>query len=184
MGKLYEELDDKLVDFIRSQQMFFVATAPLSASGSINCSPKGMDTLRILDARTVAYLDLTGSGAETIAHLKENSRFLMMFCSFTNRPKILRLHGNGEVFEMHSEEFARLKSLFPEIRGTRAIIQLNVSRIADSCGWGVPMYDYVGERDTYARFADSLSDDEMRAAQVEKNSFSIDGLPALSTPSA
>lgn len=183
MGKIYEKLDDKLCDFIQSQQMFFVATAPLSEAGSINCSPKGLDTLRIIDENFVAYLDLTGSGAETIAHLKENGRCVMMFCSFTNRPKILRLHGTGEVLETDSEGFAELKHLFPDIRGTRAIIKLNISRIADSCGWGVPMYEYIGERDTYHKFAESLSDEEMRAAQVEENSVSIDGLPALSTPS-
>ncbi len=184
MGKRYEKLDDALCDFIRSQHIFFIATAPRSGDGFVNCSPKGLDTLRILDDRTLAYLDLTGSGAETIPHLKENGRFVLMFCSFTNRPCILRLHGNGDVLETHEPGFASLRPHFPEFRGVRAIIKLNITRIADSCGWGVPIYDYVGDRNTYTKFADSLTDDQMRDAQQAENLFSIDGLPALSKPAS
>ncbi|MBD3649586.1 MAG: pyridoxamine 5'-phosphate oxidase family protein [Pseudomonadales bacterium] len=180
MGKLYSELDDKLCEFIRSQHMFFIATAPRSDEGSVNCSPKGLDTLRILDEHTLAYLDLTGSGAETIAHLKENGRFVLMFCSFSNKPLILRLHGKGEVLEKGDAGYDDLIGEFPDMRGTRSIIKLNVTRIADSCGWGVPRYEYQGDRDTYFKFADSLSDDEMAQARKEGNAHSIDGLPALS----
>lgn len=182
MAKLFSELDDRLCEFIRAQKIFFIATAPRADDGHINCSPKGLDTLRILDAHTLAYLDLTGSGAETIAHLKENGRFVLMFCSFSNKPSILRLHGTGEVFETRDAGFAELKPHFPSIRGTRAIIRLNVARIADSCGWGVPRYEHVGDRDTYFKYADSLSDDELREAQREDNLSSIDGIPSLSGP--
>jgi len=183
MATLYDELNDKLKDFIRAQHMFFISTAPLSQSGMVNCSPKGLDTLRILDNRTLAYLDLTGSGVETIAHLRENGRFVLMFCSFTNKPLILRLHGKGEVFESRDPEFGELYPLFPDMRGARAIIKLNVHRVADSCGWGVPQYEFVGNRDTYPRFAAALSDDELRDAQKKSNLKSLDALPALTEPS-
>jgi len=113
MATLYEELDAKLRAFIEAQHMFFISTAPLSPDGMVNCSPKGLDTLRILDNRTLAYLDLTGSGVETIAHLKENGRFVLMFCSFDNRPMTLRLHGSGEVVEVDDPEFSSLIPLFP-----------------------------------------------------------------------
>lgn len=180
MATLFDSLNEDLREFIRAQHMFFIATAPRADDGFVNCSPKGLDTLRILDDRTLGYVDLTGSGVETIAHLKENGRFVMMFCSFSNRPRILRLHGRGEVYETRDQGFAGLAQLFPVLRGTRAIIKLNVTRIADSCGWGVPVYDYVRDRDTYQKFAASLSDEQMHDAQVAGNSVSIDGLPALS----
>ena len=182
MGKLYTELDERLRAFIGEQQLFFIATAPRSDEGLVNCSPKGLDTLRILDNRTLAYADLTGSGAETIAHLKENGRFVLMFCSFGSKPLILRLHGRGEVIECADPRFAGLSAHFPEIRGTRAIIRLNVTRIADSCGWGEPRYEYAGERDTYFRYVGALSDDELAQAQEDSNLVSLDGLPALSGP--
>lgn len=183
MGELYDEINTKLSDFILSQHMFFVGTAPRSDEGLVNLSPKGMDTFRILDSTTVAYLDLTGSGAETIAHLKENGRMVVMFCSLTNRPLIVRLHGKGEVHEVHDPGFAELKEHFPTLRGTRAIIKLNVTRISDSCGWGVPVYDFVSDRDTYEKYAATLTDEKLRAGQLASNSVSIDGLPALSRPS-
>lgn len=183
MATLFEELTDELCDFINAQHMFFIATAPKSEDGFVNCSPKGLDTLRILGRKSLAYLDLTGSGAETIAHLKENGRFVLMFCSFTNKPRILRLHGKGTVLETHEPGFAELSSRFTEMRGTRAIIKLDVTRIADSCGWGVPMYDFVSDRDTYRKFSEAISDEDMREAQKAENLVSLDGLPALSRPS-
>ena len=182
MGKVYERLDKKLINFIESQHMFFIGTAPLSGDGLVNLSPKGMDTVRILDEKTLAYLDLTGSGSETIAHLKQNGRFVLMFCSFTNKPLILRLHGKGEVLESDHAEFPALLKEFPERRGTRAIIRLRAERIADSCGWGVPEYEYVQERDTYAKYAASLSDSDFRQGQIA-NARSLDDLPSLATPS-
>lgn len=181
MGKLYKRLDDKLCDFIRAQHMFFIASAPAGDEGLVNCSPKGLDTLRILDDRTLAYLDLTGSGSETIAHLKQNGRFVLMFCSFSNRPMILRIHGRGEVIESDDQAFSDLIGLFPEMRGTRSIIRLHAERIADSCGWGVPEYEFVRERETYPKMVASMSDDDIRHGQIA-NAKSLDGLPSLSKP--
>ncbi len=183
MGKLYEELDDHLQRFILDQKMFFVASAPRSDDGLINVSPKGLDTLRILDSKTIAYLDLTGSGVESIAHIKENGRFVMMFCSFDKKPLILRLHGRGQVIEKSDEEWADLQAQFPDYRTARAIIKLSIQRIADSCGWGVPMYEFAGTRDQYFKYADQLDDDGLRELQLEYNFASIDELPGLSKPS-
>ena len=182
MGQEYNRLDEKLYKFIESQKVFFIGTAPLSGDGLVNCSPKGMDTLRILDDHTLAYLDLTGSGSETIAHLKENGRFVLMFCSFTNKPMILRLHGTGSVLESDHPEYQQLLGRFPDMRGRRTIIKLSAKRIADSCGWGVPEYEFVNERDTYSRYVDKLSDEDIRQGQIA-NAKSLDGLPSLKTPS-
>lgn len=182
MGKLYDTLDDKLTAFIEAQKMFFVATAPLAADGHVNVSPKGMDSVRILDRRTVAYLDVTGSGVETIAHLKENGRMVMMFCAFEGKPVILRLHGRGEVLEHEHPEFAALLPKFPPLPARRAIIRLHVQRIADSCGWTVPLYSFQGTRDYYDNFAANLTDERLRAAQLAANMHSIDTLPGLESP--
>jgi len=145
MGKLYESIDDSLVEFIQAQKMFFVATAPLSGDGLVNVSPKGLDSFRVLDSQTVAYADLTGSGIETVAHLKENGRIVIMFCSFDQTPKILRLHGRGDVIERSHADFAQLQSLFPEYIGLRSFIRIRCERISDSCGWGVPRYEFTGQ---------------------------------------
>ena len=139
MARTYLEIDETLSSFIQAQSVFFVATAPLDAKGHVHLSPKGLDTFRILGPRTVAYLDIFGSGVETIAHLREDGRIVMMFCAFQGAPKILRLHGRGRVFEPHEAEFAILQSHFPVYEGTRAIIVVEVSRISDSCGYGVPL---------------------------------------------
>jgi len=183
MGKQYEELSSALIDFIADQKMFFVGTAPLSQSGHINVSPKGMDSLRVIDPNTVAYLDGTGSGVETIAHVKENGRLLIMFCAFADKPLIVRLHGQGRVVETHEPEFQALSELFPTMDAARAIIVLNISRISDSCGWTVPLYEYTGTRDYYQKFAENLGEDGLRNAQAAYNMESIDGLPGLSKPS-
>ena len=181
MGRTYEELDERLQRFMLAQKMFFVASAPSSDDGLINVSPKGFDTLRILDSTTVAYLDLTGSGVESIAHIKENGRFVIMFCSFDQAPLILRLHGRGQVIERSDAQWATLQPLFPDIREARAIIKLSIERIADSCGFGVPMYAFVGERDNYARYMNRLDDHALRAEQLQ-NQQSLDGLPGLTIP--
>ncbi len=179
MGKTYDAIDDGLAEFIREQQMFFVATAPLGEGGLLNLSPKGLDTLRILDPHTVAYLDLTGSGVETIAHLKENGRMVMMFCAFSGRPMILRLNGRGTVLERGDPEFATLLPEFPNLPGTRAIIRLAVERIADSCGWAVPTFEYRDQRDQLIRYAEQKGPEAIRSAQLRFNSKSLDGLPGL-----
>ena len=146
MGKLYSEIDDALQAFMARQHLYFVATAPLSADGHVNLSPKGLDSLRILGPRQLAYLDLTGSGVETIAHLRENARLTIMFCAFDGPPRILRLYGRGRAVEPSDEEWSTLASHFPEFLGTRSIVLLDIERISDSCGYGVPLYEYVGER--------------------------------------
>ena len=180
MGRTYEALDERLQRFILDQKMFFVASAPRSDDGLINISPKGFDSLRILDSKTVAYLDFAGSGVESIAHIKENGRFVMMFCSFDKMPLILRLHGRGHVVERSDVEWGALQPLFPEVREARAIIKLSIDRIADSCGFGVPMYEFLDTRNDYMDYMDKLDDEDLRKAQSEWNEASIDGLPGLS----
>ena len=183
MSKVYEELDDRLCQFIEKQKIFFVGSSPLRDDGLVNISPKGMDSLRILDSTTVAYLDFTGSGIETVAHVKENGRLAIMFCSFDTSPMIVRLHGRAKVVETTSDAWERMQPLFPASRMARAIIILSITRISDSCGWGVPMYEYVGERDQYQKYAERIDDSGLRQAQLESNLKSIDGLPGLERPS-
>src|ERR1700747_1462363 len=146
MGTTRSTLDDATAQFILAQRMFFVATAPLDPNGHVNLSPKGLDTLRVLGPRTIAYVDLTGSGIETVSHLKENGRIVLMFCSFQEPPMILRLHGLGRVGEPEQTGFLELASNFSEHAGTRAIVLIEVNRISDSCGFGVPLLKYEGER--------------------------------------
>lgn len=179
MGKVYESLDDSLQTFIESQQMFFVATAPLSAEGLVNVSPKGLDSLRVLDPQTVAYVDLTGSGIETVAHLKENARIVIMFCSFERTPKILRLHGRGDVIEPGHTDFSDLRSLFPQYPGLRSIIRVRCERISDSCGWGVPRYEYLGQRTQLTAWAEKLGPEKVADYQRTENTESLDRLPGL-----
>jgi hypothetical protein len=183
MGKVYERIDDGVRDFIAAQHMFFIATAPLSGGGLVNLSPKGLDTFRILDEHTVAYLDLTGSGVETVAHLKENGRFVVMFCAFEGAPRIVRLHGKGEALERGDEGFDELVALFPDLPGTRTVVRLGVERVSDSCGWSVPVYEYRAEREQLVNFSKKLGEEGLRAAQLKGNMKSLDGLPGLSRPS-
>lgn len=179
MGSAYPAIDEKLAEFIESQQLFFVATAPLSAEGHVNLSPKGLEAFRILDPTTVAYLDMTGSGIETLAHLRENGRICFMFCSFTEAPKIVRLHGTGEAFERSDPEFERLAPLFPDLVGARSIIKVSLTRIADSCGYGVPMYEFKSQRKTLIKFSENLGEEKIRSVQVMHNARSLDGLEGL-----
>lgn len=179
MGKTYDRIDDKLTAFIEQQEMFFVATAPLAADGLVNLSPKGLDSFRILDDHTVAYLDLTGSGIETVAHVKENGRIVIMFCAFAGRPMILRLHGRGTAFEEGDPRFDALKGQFPDHPGARSIIQVAVERIADSCGWAVPLYDFKEQRTQLIRYAEQQGEAAIRKAKAEWNAKSLDGLPGL-----
>lgn len=183
MGKTYDRIDDDLRRFIGAQQMFFVATAPLAADGLINVSPKGLDTFRILDDHTVAYLDLTGSGIETLAHVRENGRIVIMFCAFAGRAMILRLNGRGTAYQEGTPEFEELRPLFPSLEGDRAIIRVEVDRIADSCGWGVPLFEYQGQRDTLLRYYDHKGPDVVRSMRRKGNGTSLDGLPGLTASS-
>lgn len=175
MGRRHEQIDAPLREWIERQHLFFVATAPLSADGHVNVSPRGLDTFRILDPCTVAWLDLTGSGVETIAHLRENGRITMMFSAFEGPPRIVRLAGRGEVVPVDDE----LAGLFPDLPGKRAIIRVALDRIWDSCGYGVPRYRYVGDRDTLPKRLDQRGPDGVAEYQRKKNAVSIDGLPGL-----
>ena len=179
MAKTFDGIDDDLAGFIARQHVFFVATAPLDADGHVNCSPKGLDTFAVLDPSTVAYLDLTGSGVETIAHLRENGRIVVMFCAFDGPPRIVRLHGRGEVVDAGHPEFATLRSRFPEYEGARSVIRVRVSRVSDSCGYGVPRLDYAGERTQLQAWARAKGPDGIVEYRAEKNVESIDRLPGL-----
>jgi hypothetical protein len=180
MAKTYDAIDGKLRAFIAQQKMFFVATAPSSPDGHVNLSPKGLaGTFAILDERTIAYLDLTGSGVETIAHLRENGRICVMFCAFEGPPRIVRVHGTGDVVEPHDQRFESLNAHFDQYPGARSIIRIRASRISDSCGYGVPLYDYKGERDQLQRWADSKGVDGIAQYQRDNNTESLDGLPSL-----
>ena len=179
MGKPYDEITPELAEWIERQHVFFVATAPLAREGLINCSPKGMDTFRILGPREVAYLDLTGSGIETIAHARENGRIVFMFCAFDGPPKIVRLHGTAEAHALGSPEYQSLSPLFPTLSGSRAIVSARLTRISDSCGFAVPQFSYKGERNTLTRWSESKGDDGLAQYRHTKNRRSLDGLPGL-----
>lgn len=177
MAELFDEITERLQTFIRAQQMFFVASAPLSPNGHVNVSPKGLDSLRILSPTRVAYLDLTGSGNETSAHLRENGRITLMFCAFAGPPKILRLFGSGETVLPGSDRWDQLRSLFGDHPGARQIIDVHVTRVQTSCGYGVPLFDFAGQRDTMVRWASAKGPDGLEAYRAEQNARSIDGLP-------
>jgi hypothetical protein len=189
MGKQFDGLDEHLSDWIAAQALFFVASAPLAGDGHVNLSPKGpIGTLRVLDERTVAYLDVVGSGAETIAHVRENGRLVIMLCAFSGPPRILRLHGRGEVILASDERFDALaeRCAFdqPSVGAARrAIVLMDVTRIADSCGYGVPLMSFEGERP----HANAWAEKKLRVGGAEalldyqrtNNSSSLDGLPAV-----
>jgi hypothetical protein len=177
MGEVYDGIDDKLRRFIEAQHVFFVATAP--RDGHVNLSPKGLDSLRILGPREVAYIDYVGSGAETIAHLRENGRITIMLCSFEGAPKILRLHGRGEVMEPQDAAFSGLVGHFTPDMRPRSIIRVDLDRISDSCGYGVPVMTFEAERTLLRQWAEKKGDDKLTAYQIQTNAESIDGLPAL-----
>lgn len=179
MGKVLAELDDDVRAFIAAQKVFFVATAPLSAGGHVNLSPKGLDTFRVLGPTTAAYLDLTGSGVETIAHLRENGRLTVMFCAFDGRPRILRLYGRGRVVLPGEAEWPAVSAGFPPLPGVRAMVVLEVERIADSCGYAVPRYEFVGDRPQLLDWCEKKGEEGVRKYQVQKNATSLDGLPGL-----
>jgi hypothetical protein len=192
MGREYEGIDDHWREWIARQPLFFVGTAPRADDGHVNVSPKGPGgTLRVLDERTVAYLDVTGSGAETIAHLRENGRIVVMMCAFEGPPKILRLHGRGEVVQAGDPRFDDLleRCDFDELgppEARRAVVLVDVTRIADSCGYGVPLMSYEGERPHHDAWAQKKlrtgGPDAISDYQRQKNSRSLDGLPAVDVP--
>ena len=179
MGRLLDRIDDDVREFIAAQQMYFVATAPSGPGGHVNLSPKGhADTFCVLDDRTVAYLDLTGSGAETAAHLRDNGRITVMFCAFSGQPNILRLFGTGRVVPLGDPDFAALAAHFPSRPGARAVIVVDVTRVQNSCGYAVPLHEFVGERDLLEKWTEARAGERLTAYRAEKNTASIDGLPA------
>jgi len=175
MAQFFERLDSKLAGFIRDQQMFFVATA--APDSRINLSPKGLDSLRVLNDRTVAYLDITGSGNETAAHIKHDGRLTMMFCSFSDKPLILRLYGRGEVVRPSEARWADLISQFTQMPGQRQIIVLHIESAQTSCGFGVPKMQLVENRTDLADWAMKKGEQGLLEYRGKKNSRSIDGLP-------
>jgi hypothetical protein len=181
MGKVHDEIGPALAEFIAAQHVFFVATAPLAADGHVNLSPKGLDSFEIVDPRTIAYLDLTGSGVETIAHLRENGRITLCFCAFEGPPKIVRLYGKGEVVEPGDPDFAGLRARFRTPGAVRAVIRVRLDRIADSCGFGVPRYRYQGERTQLVEWAERRGEDGAEEYRRRNNRESIDGLPGLAS---
>ncbi|MGB8330943.1 MAG: pyridoxamine 5'-phosphate oxidase family protein [Polyangiales bacterium] len=180
MGKTFEEIDADLGAFMAKQKIFFVATAPLSADGHVNLSPKGLTgTFAIIDPRTIAYLDLTGSGVETIAHLRDNGRICVMFCAFEGPPRIVRVHGTGDVVEPRHQEFGPLSAHFRNYPGVRSIIRVRAHRISDSCGYGVPLYEFKAERDQLQRWAERKGEAGVAEYRRDRNAQSLDGLPSL-----
>ncbi|NNN15413.1 MAG: pyridoxamine 5'-phosphate oxidase family protein [Acidimicrobiaceae bacterium] len=180
MGLKGAELDEKTIQFISDQKVFFVSTAPLAAEGHINCSPKGgVGTFAVLDPKTIAYLDLTGSGSETIAHIKENGRIVIMWCSFDEIPKVARVHGTGKVFTIHDEEFVDYSKHFPVNVGARSIVLVEVNRVSTSCGYGVPRMDLIAERDDMQQWCDKKGPEGLIGYRQRKNATSIDGLEAF-----
>ncbi|MCU1452197.1 MAG: pyridoxamine 5-phosphate oxidase-related FMN-binding protein [Acidimicrobiales bacterium] len=179
MGRTFDSIPDHLSAWMREQPVFFVGSAPLAGDGRVNVSPKDGASLRVLGAHEVGYLDVTGSGAETIAHVRENGRLTVMLCSFGPKPQIVRLYGHGSTVLPGDERWDELVTQFPERPGRRSIVLLHVDRIATSCGYGVPIMDLVGPRPTMDEWSASKSAAELDHYRAEKNTVSIDGLPAV-----
>jgi len=179
MGKFFESINDQHKEFINEQHIFFVATAPLSKEGHINLSPKGLDSFRVLTPNCVAYMDLVSSGNETSAHTLENGRITFMFCSFDNTPRILRLYGNGYTLLPGDDKWDELSSLFTILPSTRQLIVADIHKIQTSCGFGVPMYQYTGERDQHFLWAEKKGTEGILQYKKENNLVSMDGLPTV-----
>jgi pyridoxamine 5'-phosphate oxidase-like protein len=178
MGRVLDHIDDATAEWIARQHLFFVATAP-AKGGRVNLSPKGLDSFRVLGASEIAYLDLTGSGAETIAHIRDNGRTTFMFCAFNGPPRIVRLYGEGRVQLPGSARFDELKALFPNRRAVRSIITTTIERVQDSCGYSVPLMDFTADRSRLDTWTDHRTDEEIVEYWHDRNAVSIDGLPAL-----
>lgn len=180
MAAVRPGIDEQLRGWIARQSVFFVASAPLSPEGHVNVSPKGMDTFAVVDEHTVRYLDLTGSGAETIAHLGENGRITVMFCAFEDPPRIVRLFGEGRAHLIGSDGYTERLAPFDSVpHSTRAVVEVAVSRVQTSCGFGVPLMELKGPRDRLAKWGEARTSEELDAYRATKNATSIDGLPAF-----
>jgi len=180
MGKVFDALDAHLTGFVTRQPVFFVATAPAGGDGHVNVSPKGgTGSFAVIDPTTVAYLDITGSGVETIAHLRDDGRITLLFCAFEGKPLIVRLYGRGDVVLPDDPRFADLATHFPDQPAVRSIIVVDLDRVATSCGYGVPIMEYEGDRTKLREWADRRGPEGVAAYRRQKNEVSIDGLPGL-----
>ena len=179
MADRFSSISDDLARWWSEQPLFFVATAPSGEDGHVNCSPKGLDTLRILGPQRVAYLDLTGSGVETISHLRENGRITLMACAFNGAPQISRIYGTGTVHEVGSAGFDELSPRFPDLPGARSVIDIAVDRVTTSCGYAVPLMDLVGDRERLLEWATAKGEEGLVAYRSSKNATSIDGRPGF-----
>ena len=179
MGKEFQQIDERIQRWIEGQRMFFVSTAPLADDGRVNCSPKGLDSLRVLGPHRIAYADIGGSGIETVAHLKENGRIVIMMCAFDGPPKIFRFYGHGRPVELHDPEFDELVAEFAELPAIRNLVVVEIDCIRDSCGYGVPLYEFKAERDSLGNWCQSKTGEEMLEYQLANNARSLDGLPGL-----
>jgi len=179
MGKIFDGIDAELSDWITAAPLWFVATAPLAREGRVNVSPRGHDTLSVLGRHRVGWVDYTGSGVETIAHLRENGRITLMFCSYDARPRIVRLHGRGTVALPGEAAYEQVVALHPAHPSTRAVVLVDVERVSDSCGYGVPVMKVVGERDLMRLTAQKKGPEGLAAYRAQHNAVSIDGLPGL-----
>ncbi|OUL23677.1 pyridoxamine 5'-phosphate oxidase family protein [Nostoc sp. 106C] len=177
MAKVFDCITEELQEFIAAQHLFFVGSAPLSPTGHVNLSPKGMESFRVLSSNRVGYLDLTGSGNETSAHLQENGRITFLFCAFQEPARILRLYGQGYTILPGTPDWKAVDSLFPSLPGSRQIIIADIERVQTSCGFGVPLYEYQGQRQTLVNWATKKGEEGVREYQQQKNLVSIDGLP-------
>jgi hypothetical protein len=182
MGQVYDQIDDRIRDFLLAQKVFFVATAPSALDGHVNVSPKGLsDSFAVLGPMRVAYLEYGGSGIETIAHLRDNGRIVLMACAFEGPPKIVRLHGRGREVLAEDPEAASLLAAFasPPHPGLRSVIVIDVERVSDSCGYGVPVMEYQGDRDLLIQFWSRKTPQEKAEYRATRNARSIDGTPVF-----
>lgn len=173
MGAKFNEIPENIASFIEEQNIFFVGTA--ATDGRVNVSPKGMDSFRVINKNKVVWLNLTGSGNETAAHVLQNNRMTIMFCSFDKKPLILRLYGQATCFHERDKAFQDYLPLFPETPGTRQIVEVEVDLVQTSCGYGIPFMDYVGERPTLRQWGENKSEEKIKKYWTDKNSVSIDG---------
>lgn len=172
-------MTDADIEFVQKQHVFFVASAPLAQDGHVNLSPKGLDTFKILGPNRCAYADLTGSAAETVAHVRENGRITLMFCAFDGKPNIVRLYGTARIVRSDDPSFESLAREFPEHRSLRSFVDVDIHKVGSSCGFGVPNYEYIDERDQLVRWSAGKSPDDLVDYWAKKNVVSLDGLPAV-----
>jgi hypothetical protein len=184
MGKEYTEISERIQKWMTRQHMFFVSTAPNAADGLVNCSPKGLDCLRVLGPNEIAYADTGGSGIETVAHLKDNGRITVMMCAFEGPPMIYRFYGTGVAIEPHEKSFAALLEEFAPLPTVRNIIRIKVDKIIDSCGYGVPMYEFRKQRDSLPNYFSNQSEEDILEYRRTRNARSLDGLPGLKSSDA